>query len=702
MEMASRSLLLVKFALLVVVFPFVLAAVGIWQYSRTIEVHELFATVSKSVATIEHMQQASGDPHVLLRMPDGKTVQASIALQRNKQILEQTRRLSWWQHMVCGPLALGVIFCGFGGAGVGAYGLFSVRRAGMRALHSREALLREFRKGLVKLPWLVGGIGLCIALAVALGGLFEIVDAVVDDFRGRAVVRPLVAGSLCVGMGLFFSCKMIRNICAASRSVFERDPLRLMGKRVTREDAPLLWNFVKSVADRTGATMPDGIVLGLDDSFFVTEHPVELLSGAFVPEGRVLYLPLPHMAYMYRAEAEAVLGHELSHFTGADTEYSLYFASIYSAAVYNLHAVDAAADGGGGGMIMRLVTKPAIMFGVYYLDSFDLAVQHWNREREFAADRVGAGIAGTEAVALSLLRIAALSPCVCRALGECWSAGSLEGGVFGRVNHIVQEYGFGDPAEYLEEQQTHPMDSHPATIQRLEALGVPVTDKLLERAQSWEESGLLRELGLEDDGEGFRFALEVEFTQAVVRGDDCVREDPHEIAVLGMDRIVMYESAFVGILMLSLLGLGGTGFGIVALIKGAALPFWVGGFVAALLCVVVIIFLFRRCAKPLLVLTAEGFSAGAMDGEIPWTAVRDYWVAAVDSYGVQPTIDLTVELEDNYIPPKSIGDGRATFIPHLRHLRISAVGIADPYTLEIFAEQFHTHWRGALARAALR
>ena len=701
METASRSLLLLKFVLLVVVFPLALAAVGIWQYSRTTEMDTIFATVSKTVAVIEQVQQTAGDPHVFLRMPDGKTVQASAALQHNKKILEQTRRVAWWQRMVCGPLALGVIFCGLLGAGVGAYGLFSVRLAGARALHSREVLLLEFRKGLRKLPWLVGGIGLCIALEVALGGLFEIVDAVVDDFRGRAVVRPLVMGSLCVGMGLFFSYRMIRNIYAASRSVFERAPRHLMGKNVTREDAPLLWDFVKSVADRTGAAMPDVIVLGLDDSFFVSEHPVELLSGEPVPEGRILYLPLPHMAYMGRAEAEAVLGHELSHFTGADTEYSQSFASIYSAAVYNLHAVDTAADGGGN--LMRLATKPAILFGIYYLDSFDLAVQHWNRERELAADKVGAGIAGTEAVALSLLRIVALTPCVYRALGECWSAGgSLEGGVLGRVGDIVREHGLGDPAEYLEEQQAHPTDSHPATKQRLEALGVPVTKELLERVQSRKESGLLRELGLEDDGGGLRFVLETEFSHAAGAEDNCIPEDPHEIAALGMDRIVMHESAFVGILMLSLLGLGGTGFGVVALIKGAALPFWLGGFATGVLCTMVIICLLRRCARPLLVLTAEGFSAGTMDKEIPWTVVRDYWVAPMGGYGVQPTIDLTVELEDGYIPPESIGDKRATFIPHLRLLRISAVGIAGPHTLETFANQFHTHWRGALARAALR
>ena len=700
MEMASRSFLLFKFVLLVVAFPLVLAGVGFWQYARTAEADELLVAVNKRIAAIQYVQQKTGDPHVLLEQPDGIKYRASMLLRHNGTIREQAKRNSWWQRMVCTPLSWGVMLCGAFGAGVGSYGLFTVRQAGERALHSREALLHEFRKGLRKLPWLIGSIGLCISLAVALSGLFEIVDAVVGDFKGKTIIRPLVAGSLCVGVGLFFSYKMVRNIYAASKSVFERAPLYIMGKSVTREEAPMLWAFVSSVADRVGAAEPDAIILGLDESFFVTEHTVELLNGMPVPKGRVLYLPLPFMVYMTRPEAEAVLGHELSHFSGADTEYNKHFASIYSAAAHNLHAVDSATDGAGGRGFMSLVAKPAMMFGIYYLDAFDLAVQYWNREREFAADRMGAAIAGNEAVALSLLRVGALTPCVYRALGDCWNAGDNQsGGVLHRMVELVQAHGLEDPADYLEEQQSHPMDSHPVTCQRLEALGALVTKELLERAQSREESGLLRELGL--DGE-IRLALETEFFQAAQEDDKDVPEDLHEVATLGMERVVMYESAFAGMIMFVFFGVGGAVFGLVTLLKGMASSIYLGGFAVGFCSVVFILCLLRRCARPLLVLTADGFAAGSMKEEIPWAAVNDYWLAAAGGYGVQPSIDLTVELEEGYLPPESAGDRRATFTPQLRHLRISAVGIAGPYTLESLAEQFHTHWRGALARAALR
>ncbi len=710
----------VKLVALIVLFPLGLACVGGWQLFRVqgdiarfaaddARLESLFQKVAHNFAVIERVRKETGKSDAMLPTSDGKKISAVTAyrntVRMEKKLSAERRNIQdrlWWLRSVCRFLALAVIALGASGALMGAFGLFTVRQSGIRAFYSREALLSGFRRGLKKLPWIIGSVGLFIALSIAVAVAFELVAFVRNGAEGRLSGKLIITGVMVIGFLIFFGGKLVWNIYRASRAVFGRDPLCLMGKNVSREEAPLVWEFVASVAGRAGATMPDAIVLGLDEGFFVTEHPVALLNGERVPEGRVLYLSLPYLAYMTKPEAEAVVGHELGHFTGADTEYSLKFSPIYAAAVDNLRAVGAAA--GGDSDLLGFVARPALMLGVYYLDSFDLAVQHWSREREFAADTMGAAIAGREAVALSLLRISVLGPHVCRALGECWhKGGQLEGGVLNRVRELVREEGLGDPLDYLEEKQAHPTDSHPATCQRLEAVGVAVTPELLAAARGVAESSLLRDLGIEaaaDGGclAGISAALEAEFSLAARQSSDAMKEDLHQAALLGTGCVSFYEDPRWG--------WGGIAIGCLMVLVGVlaaqrSLLAGTGGIAMGLASLGLFPYYRARSRKPFLVLTGDGFRAGAMAEEIPWTAVRDYGLSTQDAVGMRISVTIAVIFADAYTPPEIKGDRRVKLHKRQHRLYVTVRGIAKPSTIENVAEEFHHHWRGGMARAAL-
>ena len=125
-------------------------------------------------------------------------------------------------------------------------------------------------------------------------------------------------------------------------------------------------------------------------------------------------------------------------------------------------------------------------------------MHHWSRERELAADAFGSRIAGTESSALALLRISGLHRIVDAALAHNRQAPAEErGGVLKMVRRLVAEHGLDDPQERLQDQQAHPLDSHPSLKQRLDALGVAITPELLARARDSRDAALLVELGLE-------------------------------------------------------------------------------------------------------------------------------------------------------------------------------------------------------------
>ncbi|WP_163029101.1 M48 family metallopeptidase, partial [Pseudomonas viridiflava] len=98
---------------------------------------------------------------------------------------------------------------------------------------------------------------------------------------------------------------------------------------VTPEEAPALWAYVRELATRLGALSPDHIVLGMIEGFYVTSSDVSLLPAEISIKGRTLHIPMMYLGLMNAAETSAVIGHELAHFAGEDTEYSLRFLPIY-------------------------------------------------------------------------------------------------------------------------------------------------------------------------------------------------------------------------------------------------------------------------------------------------------------------------------------------------------------------------------------
>lgn len=475
-----------KLVALIVLLPLALALCGAWQAWRAASLRAELAGYDAVLSRESALAVGS--------RKNGPTAGPRTGM---AQITRVSPAQEEYTTLGLGALSAATLTFGLSAAVIGAAGLLSIRQAGRRALRSREVLLSGFRRGLKKLPWLIGAVGLLAALALACGLGYELIHFLAYDRAGSQNSARLIAwGVIVIFLLLLYGFKLIGNIIRASRAVLDTEPMLLIGKSVSEGEAPQVWRFVRSVAKEAGTVMPDAIVLGMDQGFFVTEHPVEFSTGEAAPQGRVLYLSLPYMIYMTREEAAAVIGHELGHFTGADTEYSLFFAPIYARAVDNLNAVAEAASIGQS-VFVSIVAAPARLLSEFYLNAFHLAVRHWSRERELAADRVGAAAGGSEAVALSLLRISVLAPVVDQALAECWAKGGLpEGGIMARVRQLARENGLGDPSDFLEEGQAHPTDTHPATRQRLEAVGAALTPALLARARDVRESPLLRELGL--------------------------------------------------------------------------------------------------------------------------------------------------------------------------------------------------------------
>lgn len=595
-----------------------------------------------------------------------------------------------------------------GALALGLFSLLNIRRLGRTALESRARLLSGFQSGLKSLPWQVGSLGLLLALALSSVLMFELLVRGPDWLNlGRRADFFIVFLSVgfCL-VSLYFSLKLIWHTFQNSRRLFEPDPECYLGRRVTEEEAPELWRLVRTVAGRIGAEPPDQLGTGLAGGFFVTQAPVRFSDS---PEetirGRTLYLPLGALAFMRRDEAEAVIGHELAHFVGEDTEYSRHFAPIYARAVNNLEALNQAAHAAGQAGPTGLTERPVRLLVEYFLASFHVAVNHWRREREIEADRLGALEVGNQAQARAMLKLSVLDPLVARAAAESWEAG---GGtaetLLDRLRRLVREEGLADPAAHLDDVQPHPTDSHPPLRRRLDDLGVPLTDELLDEIRQTSPTTLLSDLGLEDENKApdqaadLKVALEDQFARAARDNAESELEIFRIIAADGLERREYFESlrstlaAFVCCLLIAL-GAAGAGF--------AKNNHWLllGAGLAALGLSICIRNLFRRPKGPFLVLDADGFTVSGADSPIPWTSVAHFQIIVVSG-----SVTIIFHLAVDQAPPLIAKNPLAQYLNDKEGSRVvsSVMGLPRSVKLQDLAEEIDRHRQGGLARAELR
>ena len=220
------------------------------------------------------------------------------------------------------------------------------------------------------------------------------------------------------------------------------------------EDMPL-WDELRSLCEAVGTEPPDQVIAGIDDNFFVTEHPV--IVGGQTHHGRSLFVSLSLLKQLDGEEAKAVLAHEMAHFSGNDTLYSRKISPLLNR--YN-HYLAALHEGG--------ITLPIFSFMHCFRVLFELSLGRHNRKREFRADGIAVEQTSPRAVASALLRISAYSQ----------YRGKVEQEVFKQefvlesadVQEQIEQGFHAYEQEFLSSpdlgafETSHPFDSHPPAL----------------------------------------------------------------------------------------------------------------------------------------------------------------------------------------------------------------------------------------------
>lgn len=506
--------------------------------------------------------------------------------------------------------------------------------------HSQSTLIRTFTRCRRLLPFMMAAEIVTCGLAVICLALSE-VTWLMSHFGGAGGFKLAAVILVAVGAILWMLLKSLTSIrcCFA---LFQPDDTEIYGVNVTAANNPALWQWLGDITRRAELTVPDNIVVGFFDGFFATANAVQIEEGKRLT-GNTLYLPLTYMALLDEAEAAAVIGHELGHFTGEDTQYSLRFVPLYAGMQNSLEQM--ANSSQGFSWLDRIVLRPSLDMGLWFLQTFHETVSDWSRLREYAADETGAKVSSPAAFASALLRISALEAPVSQFFaaifrGRVASANWLAylvaelqgGGQFALHNSINNEI-------------AHPMDSHPTTRDRIASLGVALDDELLARAARPVVEGdnpfFLR---LFPDADALCTSLSRMMSANVTSQRENYRQALEAEAQQATDSVALWMSAKPAWYMMAaglFLLLGG-----VALVVFKTVSVWCwlipfGGIAFGLLGIITL----RRTRQPLLVLTQDAIASPWLPQPLPLKNIADYNLTIISS-------SMTIEffMDDDYQP----------------------------------------------------
>lgn len=267
-----------------------------------------------------------------------------------------------------------------------------VMLAGAVCKANRNLLLRIFAPGLY-ISNIVVSVLVVVQAAVLMGTVYYGEPALL----GRIHYGYILLFGFAALAGAFYIIKATFGIVSKAKTM-------VVGHSLTIDEYPHLWQFVNDLAKTTGTESPHNLVVGLTPNFFVTEANVQCLDGELT--GRTMYMSAPLCRILTSKQLSGVIAHELGHFRGADTQFSLKFYPIYRGAVDSLQAVAQAAAHSDRGAIALI---PAIYMLAFFLECFSGAENRISREREIAADAVAAETAGGANIATALVKIVAFT-----------------------------------------------------------------------------------------------------------------------------------------------------------------------------------------------------------------------------------------------------------------------------------------------------
>jgi Zn-dependent protease with chaperone function len=302
-----------------------------------------------------------------------------------------------------------------------------------------------------------------------------------------------------------------------------------MGRVITREDAPALFDLLDDVRCRTGAPRADTVLVTEDFNASVVQYP---RLGVFGWARNYLVLGLPLMQALSVEELRSVVAHEFGHLSGQHGKFGAWIYRLRAGWARLLYALQESDHWG------KILFVP---FFKWYSPTFSAYSFVQARRQEYEADRMAAAASGADVAGAALVRVELQAQFL---QAEYWKNIFREADVreqpqakpFSMLRHaFAQPRPQGDATVTLDSalrRRTGFDDTHPCLTDRLNALGAKAA---LPDAVGETAAGTL--LG------AFGVTLEVEFDRIWHENVQNWWSERHQFAAESRSRLTELEAA---------------------------------------------------------------------------------------------------------------------------------------------------------------
>jgi Zn-dependent protease with chaperone function len=494
------------------------------------------------------------------------------------------------------------------------------------ALKTRDALLAAFESSQRIMPKLLTLFLLLSAAAVTAFAALEVMALflpVPPFLLGRENTKLFMLYLILVALVVLFAFSMacfgLNSMLQLNRAYqHAAEPSEVAGELLSHTNAPALWRLVEEVAQKLSAPMPKNIILGIEDGFYVTEGKIQLEPSKQTLSGQTLFLSALRMSVLSPVEIMSIIGHELGHFVGEDTAYSRRFSPLYGKAVRTNY------------ILFEQKAKLAIVLNDSVLDTFDLAILHWSRVREFGADQSGKHIGGGVPAAAALLRLGATSPVLDAHVLDLQRNASTDNAV-ARLLSAASTTPLADVHDELKKAIPHPTDTHPPIQERAKRLALEELDAAFTLAsRPVDEAGVrwLREMVGNFDG--IYQSLASHYASTVKAQIESYKADLREV-VANADALgttVVYQRlSWMWFILPSISALSAAVFAQRWIVlQTTNLLLMLLGSLGVTLALLALPWLVRklRTSKPFVTLTPSGIESPSFKRPLAWSEIVDY------------------------------------------------------------------------------
>lgn len=263
---------------------------------------------------------------------------------------------------------------------------------------------------------------------------------------------------------------------------FKRIEVSVFGTSIGRENSPMIWRQIDTIAKAIGTSPPQNLIVGVSPTFFVTESRVRSVDR--VNTGKTLYLSIPFCRLLSVPELESIMAHELAHFAGSDTVYSRKFYPVYRGAKETLRIFERYFESLNEETSSRyqmmaaigsVAVIPAWLLMRQFFKAFETLEKGFSRQRELAADETAGKTCGAKNIVTALIKVHAYSaawPSVESNMLKLLKEGKRLRNVAELFEFAAKQMDVSSVTKTIGFSHTeHPTDSHPSLETRLEALG---------------------------------------------------------------------------------------------------------------------------------------------------------------------------------------------------------------------------------------